>query len=434
MTKPTSELILPKNQRAIHWRSKQYLPYQMAHAIMSNRKTLFATLFMVVLTGCNDSQEPPTEAILSANCDIYDAPGCHYLHRAPEEDEIKSSVVLPIKISLSTSKKNITAYTSDTHSITLNEVAIEPTGDIYAVGGTGLAILRFHKASNEWKINTFSGWGDYLRGIIFTKPGIGFAAGNSARVFQTIDGGNNWKLYNPGFNTYKDPHLQNLKYTFARSAFAVDFFDSENGLIVGEEFILSTHNGGKDWGRVNAKTDGIALQKLSIVDHQTAWAVGSNGTMLITTDKGATWKHVNLIKGEDAPHLMGVSFSSATSGCVGGEHRVWCTSDAGSSWTQADIQPTPYGSIITNLKMQDGDNGWFINRAGDIYKTENGGKKWNLWLSFYEIAGQTYANAELWGLALDANTVWAVGMVKPKGEAPNVVSLMNPLVIKWDAK
>lgn len=391
-------------------------------------------LALVLLAGCSDNSEYSAGTTLSTNCDVYGVPGCHYLHRAPEEDEIKSSVISPIKIKLSTSKKNITAYTSDTHRISLNEVAADPTGEIYAVGGAGLAILRFSKDANEWKINKFSGWGDYLRGITFTEDGVGFAVGNSARAFQTTDSGSNWKLYNPGFNNYDDQRLKNLKYTFSRSAFAIGFFDTNNGLMVGEEFILSTHNSGKDWHRANTKIDGIALQKISIVDKNTAWAVGSNGTILVTADKGATWKNVILTESEDMPRLMGVSFSSTISGCVGGEHRIWCTSNAGDSWTQAEIQPVPYGSIITNLKMQDKNNGWFINRAGGIYKTENGGKNWNLWLSTHEIVDKKYTNAELWGLALDADTVWAVGMVKPKGGNSNVADLMNPLVIKWDAK
>jgi hypothetical protein len=414
--------------------SQQHSTYRSAHVSTNKTKTLIATLFLLSLAGCNNSQEPPKQEISPTNCDVYGVPGCHYLHRAPEEDEIKSSVISPIKINLSTSNKNIAAYTSRAPRIFLNEVAIGPTGEMYAVGGTGLAILRFPKDSNEWKINEFSGWGDSLRGIVFTEDGAGFAVGSSARVFQTTDSGSNWKLYNPGFNKYDDPHLKSLEYTFARSAFAVDFFDIHNGLMVGEEFILSTHNGGKDWHRVNIKVDGIALQKLSIVDKNTAWAVGSNGTILVTADKGITWKHVKLIEAEDVPHLMGVSFTSTTSGCIGGEHRVWCTSNAGDSWAQAELQPVPYGSVITNLKMQDDNNGWFINRAGGIYKTENGGKKWSRWLRLHEVVDKKYTNAELWGLALDANSVWAVGMVIPKGGNPNVVNLMNPLIIKWDAK
>ncbi|WP_372875727.1 WD40/YVTN/BNR-like repeat-containing protein [Pseudomonas sp.] len=390
--------------------------------------------FLALLAGCSDNSKPLTQAVSSATCEGYGVPGCYYLHRAPEEDEIKSSLVSPQKIELTTTKQNLSAYTSETLRIALNEVAINPTGEIFAAGGPGLSILKSSRALSNWKIDTFSGWGDYLRGITFTKDGAGFAVGNSARVFKTIAGGDSWTLYNPGFNSDDDPHLKNLEYTFSRSAFAIDFFDINNGLIVGEEFILSTQNGGKDWNRVNAKIDGLALQKLSIVDHQTAWTVGSNGTMLVTTDKGATWKQVNLTADEEAPHLMGVSFSSTTSGCVGGEHQVWCTSDAGSTWAQAEIQPTPFGSTITNLKMQDGNNGWFINRTGAIYKTENGGKNWSRWLNFPEVSGQVFSDVELWGLALDSKNVWAVGMVRSKDVAPNVVNAMNPLIMKWDAK
>jgi photosystem II stability/assembly factor-like uncharacterized protein len=393
-----------------------------------------ALLALALLVGCSDSSESLAEAISSASCDDYGMPGCYYLHRAPEEDEIKSSLVSSQKIELSTTKQNLSAYTSETLRITLNEVAINPAGEVFTAGGPGLSILKSPRALNNWKIDTFSSWGDYLRGITFTKDGVGFAVGNSARVFKTTDGGNSWALYNPGFNSDDDPHLKNLEYTFSRSAFAIDFFDRNNGLIIGEEFILSTQNGGKDWNRVTAKIDGLVLQKLSIVDQQTAWAVGSNGTMLVTTDKGATWKQVSLTETEDAPHLMGVSFSSTTSGCVGGEHQIWCTRDAGSTWVLAEIQPIPFGSTITNLKMQDGNNGWFISRTGAIYKTENGGKNWSRWLDFPEASGQVFSDVELWGLALDNTNAWAVGMVRSKNVAPNVINAMNPLIMKWDAR
>src|SRR6266851_813998 len=119
---------------------------------------------------------------------------------------------------------------------------------------------------------------------------------------------------------------------------AVSVFDSDNATVVGASgTILRTTDGGATW---MAQTSGTTnnLRGVSFVDANTGTAVGAGETILRTTDGGATWTRQAGTR--QAYDLNGVSFVDANIGtAVGGYSSMHAqirtiirTTDGGATW------------------------------------------------------------------------------------------------------
>jgi photosystem II stability/assembly factor-like uncharacterized protein len=83
---------------------------------------------------------------------------------------------------------------------------------------------------------------------------------------------------------------------------------------VGTGTILHTSDGGATWkNRIPEAYQDVALQGVFALDHDTVWVTGSfnsTGLILKTTDAGLTWSRQGGDDGDDvtaAEHLLGVS-------------------------------------------------------------------------------------------------------------------------------
>jgi photosystem II stability/assembly factor-like uncharacterized protein len=129
------------------------------------------------------------------------------------------------------------------------------------------------------------------------------------------------------------------------------------------------------------------LRGLSAVDARTAWASGSLGTVLRTTDRGATWEQVGPpgtealqfrdIEAFDATHAAVMSIGETTDA-----FRIYVTADAGRHWTLGfqNTDPTAFYDCMTFFDQKRGlaisdppsDGGKFR-----IIATGDGGYSWH---------------------------------------------------------
>jgi photosystem II stability/assembly factor-like uncharacterized protein len=128
------------------------------------------------------------------------------------------------------------------------------------------------------------------------------------------------------------------------------------------------------------------LRGLSAVSATTAWASGSLGTVLRTTDSGATWQQVgppgteNLqfrdIEAFDAAHAVILSIGEAS------DSRIYVTSDGGQSWalTFVNPEPTAFYDCMTffderrGLALSDPPDGKHFR----VIATDDGGLSWHV--------------------------------------------------------
>jgi photosystem II stability/assembly factor-like uncharacterized protein len=129
-----------------------------------------------------------------------------------------------------------------------------------------------------------------------------------------------------------------------------------------------------------------SLRGLSAVSERVAWAGGNLGTVLRTTNKGATWQSVGP-PGTEALQFRDIeAFDKDTAvilsiGETPDAFRIYRTSDAGQTWTLAfqNTEPTAFYDCMAffdrdrGLAMSDPINGRFR-----ILATSDGGRSWQV--------------------------------------------------------
>ncbi|NJK28392.1 MAG: photosynthesis system II assembly factor Ycf48 [Coleofasciculaceae cyanobacterium SM2_3_26] len=111
-------------------------------------------------------------------------------------------------------------------------------------------------------------------------------------------------------------------------------------------------------------------------DLQHGWVVGSQGTVLETTDGGETWTQAPIGLDEDEKvQLTSVSFSGQEGWIVGKPALLLHTEDGGNTWTRVRLSERLPGepNTITALGPQVAE---MTTNVGAIYRTTDGGANW----------------------------------------------------------
>ena len=130
-----------------------------------------------------------------------------------------------------------------------------------------------------------------------------------------------------------------------------------------------------------------SLRGLSAVSATTAWASGSLGTVLRTTDRGATWQQVGPpgtqdlqfrdIEAFDADHAVIMSIGANPS-----DFRIYVTANGGQTWalTFVNSEPTAFYDCMTffdsrrGLALSDQPDGLHFR----VIATDDGGLTWHV--------------------------------------------------------
>ncbi|MCW3104301.1 MAG: repeat-associated core domain protein [Bacteroidetes bacterium] len=136
-------------------------------------------------------------------------------------------------------------------------------------------------------------------------------------------------------------------------------------------------NGGNNWTKMN-NTVAADLNDVFFVDSSTAFAVGSKGVILKTSDGGANWDAKNLY-GTYPQDLYAVCFSSASNGVVAGVKSasyagIYYTSNGGTTYTAATTSSLAAGDTITGM-VYDGSKYYITTKnagRGGIYYSTTG--------------------------------------------------------------
>ena len=158
----------------------------------------------------------------------------------------------------------------------------------------------------------------------------------------------------------------------------------------------------------NPVPQGDDLNQVVFASPTVGYAVGRTGTILTTSDDGATWSPEH---SGTAANLMGVSFCDAAHGWAVGNNANFSsavlvsTSDGGTSWTVAKL---PMAIIVNAVTFTDASHGWIAGedlsqRYGLLYATSDAGATWHL-------QHKTGADQVLMGIQFtSAKRGWAVG-------------------------
>jgi photosystem II stability/assembly factor-like uncharacterized protein len=126
-----------------------------------------------------------------------------------------------------------------------------------------------------------------------------------------------------------------------------------------------------------------SLRGISVVNKLTAWAGGSKGTYLLTTDGGASWKSATVPGAADSDFRAVHAFDEKTAILLsigaGEKSRIYKTKDGGGRWELVYTNPDPKG-FFDGIAFWDPSHGILLGDPVDghfvIMTTDDGGDSW----------------------------------------------------------
>jgi len=257
----------------------------------------------------------------------------------------------------------------------------DSTGFISGSNGT---VYKTYDYGESWKEMGVvpSLQNDAVENIFFLDEQYGFAS--TDRVYKTSNGGRSWDITTiPGDQLQYQPRK-------------MYFFDRMSGVVLDRYTAYKTIDGGATWALVlNSQ---FLLGDLTFTGNGKGFAVGTEGQLYTSTDKGTTWTAFNL---HSQDYLSSVYFYSDNIGFIGtNKGYLFKTLDGGTTW-QKIITSTangPINVVMESFYFLNDSVGYVVknNQFGisAIEKTKDGGQSWflvkSILESLYRISGFTH--------------------------------------------
>jgi len=182
---------------------------------------------------------------------------------------------------------------------------------------------------------------------------------------------------------------------------SVHFPDENTGFAVGTNgTILKTTDGGNTWSAPLPSQATDAFYSVFFTDVLNGFAVGDNNLIRQTTDGGDTW---NVVTSPAFAYFRVVWFLDAQTGFIAGgfpdQDVMLKTTDGGITWNL--LPPTGNTQTIYGIYFTDANTGYASDFNGNILRTFDGGASWAI---------QNVAGGQLNSIVFtDSNTGYVVG-------------------------
>lgn len=208
--------------------------------------------------------------------------------------------------------------------------------------------------------------------------------GSYGKVLRSEDGGATWAIQ----KTPTKAHLQK-----------VVAWNKDSLLAIGDNAtVMITKDAGKSWNSVKVPTHerGDVLLTAYLEPDGRAWVAGNMGMVLVSDDKGASWRMVH------PPEDISWNGIAVTKGrnvwLVGEAGKVQRSRDDGRTWEKVTV---PTDVSLNAIAFADESRGVMVGLSGVILSTANGGKSWQ--------AVTSGVQTHLYGLFWDGQSYSAVG-------------------------
>jgi|ERR1051325_932882 photosystem II stability/assembly factor-like uncharacterized protein len=163
-------------------------------------------------------------------------------------------------------------------------------------------------------------------------------------------------------------------------------------------YVLHTDNKGENWVTYASLPTDKKMWKMFFIDKKFGWVVGDGGTILESTDRGRSWD--KLKRGpqwrleqrtarvrQSLPNLLNIMFSNENEDegvIVGTNGTILRTTDGGEEWYQVKPPRPPskgknHNDLVkVEFVAERGDESywWIVGRSGEILCTSDGGESW----------------------------------------------------------
>ncbi|MBI1237846.1 MAG: hypothetical protein GC199_00740 [Alphaproteobacteria bacterium] len=168
--------------------------------------------------------------------------------------------------------------------------------------------------------------------------------------------------------------------------------------------ILLSDDKGATWRQVENVPTRTTLTSVSFADDKVGWAVGHDTVILRTDDGGATWAKQFGGNDSDDALLSVLAISPTEAITVGAFAFAARTSDGGATWDQFTLIPdTQLDNHLNKLFRGKGSNLYIAAEFGTVFRSGDLGQTWE--------AVETGYDGSFWGgLALKSGPLLVVGM------------------------
>jgi photosystem II stability/assembly factor-like uncharacterized protein len=301
---------------------------------------------------------------------------------------------------LRTDDGGVTWHTARTATAQLAAVTATPGGRLVAVGASG-TMLTSDDQGITWSLRNVKTRAS-LSSVAFADALTGLAPGTDGALFRTTDGGNTWSEFAA---TGSGPALRDVVFadgkvaialnanavmrsadggaTWARTSLiaadlrsefpkAVQFFDSQHGLILGRDKNWTTADGGVTWASVASPcSEPSFCAALSAAPDGTMYVVGSDGLIARANDYGARWTPLTA---DATSTFRSLAFTGTRDGVIVGDHgTVLTTSDGGETWVARN---TGVSAPLKSVGFASSDHGVAVGSGGTVLLTRDRGNSW----------------------------------------------------------
>ena len=179
--------------------------------------------------------------------------------------------------------------------------------------------------------------------------------------------------------------------------------------------------GAQSW-QPQTSTTTASLRGISAVGETVAWASGTRGTYLVTTDGGATWRAAK-VPGAETLDFRGVQAIDRNTAWLmsigmGPLSRVYKTTDSGATWKLLFTNPDAQG-FFDCLRFWDAQHGILAGDSVDgalaVFTTDDGGEHWQRVQMPAALAGEGEFAASNSSIALGERGEAWIGTGGPNG-------------------
>ena len=134
--------------------------------------------------------------------------------------------------------------------------------------------------------------------------------------------------------------------------------------------IVHTTDAGASWAAQVSSTS-FSLRAVWFTSDKDGYAAGFGGTVMRTTNAGQSWSRITTLAASE--NFNDICFADSSRGwAVGANGIIASTDDGGATWTKA----YPTSNELQGVSFSDTANGWAVGQGGVIVGTRNGGRAW----------------------------------------------------------